>query len=252
MEEALIEEDQQQPLCEKVLEGVSKVYDVLSLGASEYDLAQQERTLAHLKSHLDVLTQMTRLTHAKEDLQQVAADVKLEKSILKKKIEETWQKLQEMRTEYLAQDARKQDNFVVLSSIQLALAEYQRKKDLYTLFNSIEDLVQTTQTETERILKMSLYSQQFNSLTRCKQSSLGFDGVLDDLLSHMAHFGKTTDYINAQLSLAKSSNVSSSSTAQIDRACREDMLKNFLHNGHVHEEVTEKKEEKRKVAVLEH
>ena len=224
--------DEDRALCSGPVSCLASLVDGLS--AEFPDMNCKERLNSHLASYLCLLKHMSKLHRAKNDLGTVADDVVEEKNNLKNQLSELWCSLKELRIAFLELGKDNRDTFITLSTIQLSLADYQRKKELYALFNHIDDLVRRTLSETERIGKLAFYSRQFDSLNRCKASSIGFDGVLDQLLSHMAQFHQTREYIDAQLSLARSSNIDSaltSGTHRVDKACTDGALHNFLEFG---------------------
>ena len=233
--EPLIEGENSGAFCTGTVDFLASVVDGLSAAEAAVEIRKKQRLNSHLNTYLCLLKHMCKLHRAEEDLTTVATDVTLEKNLLKDRLSLNWSRLRDMRLEFIELTKNNRDTFVVRSDIQLSLADYQRTKELFALFNHIDDLVRKTLCETERIGKMAFYSRQFDSLNRCKASSGGFDGVLDQLLGHMAQFHETREYIDAQLSLARSSNVgsalSSTGGTQVDKACIDGALRRFLEQG---------------------
>ena len=184
-----------------------------------------------LRNYLILLTNMSNLKAAQSDLEIVANDTAFEKQNLSKHIETLWSKLMERRLVFLELTENHKDTFVTESDIQLLLAEYDRAKELYSLYNHIDHLVSKTLSETDRIEKMTFYRKQFDSLT-----SFHFDGIettLETLLAQMVKFNKTKDYITSQLSLARAGDLGSAVTIgyQVEQQVLDEHLQKFLSGG---------------------
>ena len=191
-----------------------------------------------LRNYCCLLQNMIALKKAQNDLESVARDVGSEKVVLSKKIELTWSTLMKLRVTFLELKDNEKDTFMTKSDIQVKLSEYERCKELYGLFNHIDDLVCRTLAETERIEKLAFYCKQFDSLNAFKISnSVRFENTLESLLGHMAQFDKTKEYINSQLSIARASNISTAVTLgnQVDKATSANSLNRFLLSGCVGE-----------------
>lgn len=191
-----------------------------------------------LRNYCCLLQNIIAIKKALSDLEIVARDVASEKQVLHKKIESTWSTLTKLRMTFLELKEMEKDTFMTKSDIQVKLAEYDRCKELYGLFNNIEHLVNRTLSETECIEIHAKYCNQFNSLNAFKISnSVKFDSTLQSVLGQMAQFDKTKEYINSQLSIARASNISTALTLgnQVDKATSANSLNRFLLSGYVGE-----------------
>lgn len=203
----------------------------LSISANVQNIRQGN---SYLNNYLSLLQNILALKRAQDGLKTVEMDVAAEKCILSDKIEAIYSTLMTAHLQYLEKVEHGKDTFMIKSDIQLKLADYERIKDLYALYNHIDDLVSRTLSETERIEKLAFYSKQFDSLNSFKiTKSVGFENTLDSLLVHMEQFDRTKEYINSQLSVARSSNISTAVVlgTQAEKSTSDSILNKFLLNG---------------------
>ena len=191
-----------------------------------------------LQNYVQLLKQLVNIRKARDDFKSMQMDIVQDKANLSKQMEEIHTKLIDLRQLYLADKTDNSPMSTVYSDIFLLVSDYDRNKNLYTLYNDILALVHKTLVETERIEKLANLCGVINSSSFFSEpvmANASFEDTLYEFLGYVARCDRTKDYITSQLTLAKATNVDDAMKMgmRADTMHLQNLVEKFVETGHV-------------------
>ena len=191
-----------------------------------------------LQNYVQLLKQLVNIRKARDDFKSMQMDIVQDKANLSQQMEEIHTKLIDLRQLYLADKTDNSPMSTVYSDIFLLVSDYDRNKNLYTLYNDILALVHKTLVETERIEKLANLCGVINSSSFFSEpvmANASFEDTLYEFLGYVARCDRTKDYITSQLTLAKATNVDDAMKMgmRADTMHLQNLVEKFVETGHV-------------------
>lgn len=191
-----------------------------------------------LQNYLQLLKQLVNIRKARDDFKSMQMDVVQDKGNLSQQMEEIHTKLVDLRQIYLSQATDNSPMSTIYSDIFLLVSDYDRYKNLYTLYNDILALIHKTLVETERIEKLANLCGVINSSSFFSEpvmANASFEDTLYEFLGYVARCDRTKDYITSQLTLAKATNVDDAMKSGIraDTMHLQNLVEKFVETGNV-------------------
>lgn len=191
-----------------------------------------------LQNYVQLLKQLVNIRKARDDFTNMQMDVVEDKASLSQQMDEIHTKLVDLRQLYLAQQTDNSHVSTLYSDMFLLVSDYDRNKNLYTLYNDILGLIHKTLVETERIEKLANLCGIINSSSFFSEpvmANASFEDTLYEFLGYVARCDRTKDYITTQLSLAKATNVDDAMKIgmRTDTMHLQNLVEKFVETGHV-------------------
>ena len=199
-----------------------------------------------LQNYVQLLKQLVNIRKARDDFKSMQMDVVQDKANLSQQMEDIHTKLVNLRQIYLFEPTDNSHKSTIYSDIFLLVSEYDRYKNLYTLYNDILALIHKTLVETERIEKLANLCGVINSSSFFSEpvmANASFEDTLYEFLGYVARCDRTKDYITSQLTLAKATNVDDAMKSGIraDTMHLQNLVEKFVETGNVsHDDYTPK------------
>ena len=191
-----------------------------------------------LENYAQLLKQLVNIRKARDDFKNMQIDLVQDKANLANQMEEIHTQLVDLRQLYLAEQTDNSHVSTAYSDIFLLVSDYDRNKNLYTLYNDILALIHKTLVETERIEKLANLCGVINSSSFFSEpvmANSSFEDTLYEFLGYVARCDRTKDYITSQLTLAKATNVDDAMKMgmRTDTMHLQNLVEKFVETGHV-------------------
>lgn len=190
----------------------------------------------YLAHTLRLVQQIANLRHARTEFERMRTDLLQDRAALKKDMDATKRQLWKLHEEFRAASEKGEPTCTMLSDANLLMADYQRYRELYSLYNDIINLIGKTLADSSRIEKLAfLCGTVRKSDVFANNGYKCFEETLYQLLGQVAECDRTKEYINSQLSVAKNSNLDAvfSYGFQPGREHDEKVAKAFLETGKI-------------------